>query len=74
MYIEMDYRLLLRGTYYCDIFFTLVDLQNGQVLSKTSSDVDDKWKPWTPRYIPNLYAYANVSYGSIVILSIIQQL
>ena len=26
-----------------------VELQNGQVLSKTNTELDDKWKPWTPR-------------------------
>lgn len=30
---------------------SVVNLQNGQILSKTGSDIDDKWKPWTPRYM-----------------------
>ena len=31
-------------------FNLIVELQNGQILSKTSSELEDKWKPWTPRY------------------------
>ena len=33
------------------VLLFIVELQNGQILSKSSSDVEDKWRPWTPRYM-----------------------
>ena len=41
---------------YCHTCYTVsaVELQNGQIVSKSGGENEERWRPWTPRCVPSV--------------------
>lgn len=34
-----------------------VELQNGQIVSKSGGENEERWRPWTPRCVPSVVLF-----------------